>query len=35
MSLNKKFDIRRTVHRDNIIITKPTRCIKFSNLFLE
>ena len=29
------FDVHVTVHRDKCLITKPTRCTNFSNLFLE
>ena len=28
-----EFDIHVTVHRDQILIIKPTRCTNFSNLF--
>jgi len=30
-----QFDVHVTVHRDKFLITKPTRCTNFSNLFLE
>ena len=30
-----EFDVHVTVHRDKFLITKPTRCTYFSNLFLE
>jgi len=30
-----KLDIHVTVHRDKILIIKPTRCTNFSNLFLK
>jgi len=29
------FDVHVTVHRDNFLTIKPTRCTYFSNLFLE
>jgi len=29
------FDVHVTVHRDKFLITKPTRCTNFSNVFLE
>jgi len=29
------FEVYVTVHRDKFLITKPTRCTNFSNLFLE
>ena len=30
-----EFEVHVTVHRDEFLITKPTRCPNFSNLFLE
>ena len=30
-----KFDVHVTVHRDKFLYNKLTRCINFSNLFLE
>jgi hypothetical protein len=30
-----KFDVHVTVHSDKFLIIKPTRCINFSNVFLE
>jgi hypothetical protein len=29
----KEFDVHVTMHRDNFLIIKPTRCTNFSNLF--
>jgi len=29
------FDVHVTVHHDQFLIIKPTRCTNFSNLFLE
>jgi len=30
-----QFDVHVTMHRVKFLIIKPTRCINFSNLFLE
>jgi hypothetical protein len=35
MDPKPKFDIHVTVHRDEFLIIKPTRCTNFSNLFLK
>ena len=35
MKTRSEFDVHVTVHRDKFLITKPTRCTNFSNLFLE
>ena len=31
--VSKEFDVHVTVHRDNVLIIKPTRCTNFLNLF--
>ena len=33
--INVFFDVRVIMHRDTLLIMKPTRCTNFMNLFLE